>query len=104
MSKKEFAKYFRNGKRISGRVCSLRFGILESDDTKVAVVVPSKIVARATERNRIRRTLFSTIEELMPLVVRPSFLIIIVQKRPGDDDLTQYTEEITALLRKSDII
>lgn len=103
MSKKDFTKYFRSGNRARGAVCSLQFGALEGVDTKVAIVVPSKVVAKASERNRIRRVLFSAFEEIIPEVTHPSFLIIILHKKPGDD-LGQCKEEITAMLKKSAII
>lgn len=104
LSKKDFRKYFRSGKRVRGTAYSLQYGRLEGLDTKVAVVVPTKVVSTATERNRIRRVLYSVLETLIPSVRKPSFLIVIIHSKPSVVDVAHYKEDIAAILKKSAII
>lgn len=104
MSKRDFSKRFRTGRRIRGQYCSLHYGPLETAEPKIAVVVRSKAVPLAVRRNAIRRALSEHIGGHIQDFTRPVFVVVIVHTQVSDDNMKQCREEITGMLKKSGII
>lgn len=104
MTKRDFSKRFRSGKRIRGTSCSVQYGDIDGDVSKVAIVVQVKAATRSVERNRIRRVLSEDIGRLLPRFTRPVFLVVIVHAKPADPSLSGCRSALESVLIKSGII
>lgn len=104
MTKRDFSKLFRSGKRVRGRTCSFQYGDLGGPDSKIAIVVQVKAAPHAVMRNRIRRVLSEHITPLIPRLTRTVFLVLIVHKKPDEDGFRECVNEMNDMLIKSGII
>jgi ribonuclease P protein component len=102
MSKQDFTKLFRTGKRVRGKRCSIQYGPLST--IKVAAVVQAKAVASAVDRNRIRRGVYQAFDKLLKRVKRPVWVVAVVHKAVLGPEMTLCTEEMESLMKKSGII
>lgn len=63
LSSREFEYFFKHGKRHYSP--SLQIIIASTEDLKVAVVVPKKILKSAVSRNRVRRRLYHILRPML---------------------------------------
>jgi ribonuclease P protein component len=104
MTKRDFTKRFKTGRRVRGRYCSLQYGPIETAEPKIAVVVQSKIAPLASTRNRIRRILNEYLGSVVRSFSRPVFVVVIVHVKLEGDDKERCRMELESMLKKSGII
>ena len=77
---------------------------VRAEDTPcvVAVVVPVRVAAKATERNRLRRRVVPILNTLLPAICR-YHIVITVQKKELPPP-TELKAELLSILKKSDIL
>jgi len=100
MTKTDFSKRFRSGKRVRGRTLSLQYG--PEQTPKVAIVVQARAVPGAVARNQIRRQLGGFMETILQHFSKPVWVAVIVHSKP--DNVTTMKDELKELLKKSGII
>lgn len=66
------------GKSVFGTLVSLRIG--PSPAKKVSVSVSKKAAARAVDRSRIRRRVYSAVEKVLARVNAPVFVLVMPKK------------------------
>jgi ribonuclease P protein component len=104
MTKQDFTKLFRSGRRLRGKRCSIQYGPLSSETPKVAVVVQAKKVSSAVERNSIRRVLSEIIVNILPEFVSSVFVVVVVHVQLDEESLKECRQELIEMLHKSGII
>lgn len=104
MTKKDFTKRFKTGRRLRGQYCSLQYGPIETPEPKIAIVVQAKTTPLASGRNRIRRALSDHIGTLLNDFSRPVFVVVIVHTGMNEHTVDLCRKEVTDLLKKSGII
>ena len=95
----EFAEVLRAGKRFRGVFLSIVFIRKTTKGVNVAVVVPSKIIPKATARNRLKRMI---LEEVYRFIKEKKSLSLIVylNKNTAKEDIKK---EIRFLFNKIDL-
>ena len=100
MTKTDFSKRFRSGKRVRGRTLFLQYG--PEQIPKIAIVVQARAVPGAATRNQIRRQLGGFMETLLQQFSKPVWVAVIVHTKPHNIAATK--DELQELLKKSGII
>jgi ribonuclease P protein component len=72
------AESLKNGKSVFTTLISLR--TLPAPHLKLSVSVPKKIAKQAVDRNFIRRRCYRAIEESIPLIKKPSRVMVFPKK------------------------
>jgi ribonuclease P protein component len=82
-------------------VFSLRVAPSDGKITRFSVVVPKKVLAKATDRNKLKRRTLAIIKTLYPTIKKPVLAVFFAKK--GADALTskQIETEIKTLLAQA---
>ena len=88
LSSQEVKGVFLGGRKTSGGGVTLIYKRKDRGHTKLSVVVSSKTIRTATERNRLRRIYYSTIGSLLKNI-KGSFLGVLIVKRDVDKKNTK---------------
>lgn len=95
---------FKNSKIFSSTAFILKIRSLSEEYSGFAIVISKRIDKRATERNRIKRQIRNSIEEILPEIKKASQVLIIA--KPGIRSLSflQTRDSLEELFRKAKIL
>lgn len=101
LSRKEI---FKNSDAFFSSAFILKIKKSDEELSRFAVVVSKRIDKRAVRRNKIRRWVKSSVEELVPSIRGSWQILIIAKNNARDKDFSQIKSELTELFKKINIL
>ena len=89
-----------SGKRLQGRLFSLRAIPFPGTSPRIAIVVSKKANAKAVVRNKIRRRCRSVIASLLPSIPAGFALIVAARREAAGASFEEVRTDLTALVGK----
>jgi ribonuclease P protein component len=90
------------GTSVFSTLISLRY--IKASKSKFAVSVSKKIAKTAVDRNRIRRRVYSMLDQITPLLKESVHAMLMPKKEFLNEDYVKLGAEITALFQKARLI
>lgn len=91
-----------HGKSVFGTLISMR--VIKSGTLKFAVSVSKKVAARAVDRNRLRRKVYSSLPLLIDGIKEPAFVMLMPKKEIMSLPLETIRSELAAVFKKSGLL
>lgn len=90
------------GKSVFGTLLSFRYVL--APKTGISVTVSKKVASQAILRNRIRRRVYSVLQNIVPKVTTPAKILIMPKKECMNIPLSQISKEIEVLFAKARLL
>jgi len=97
LRKQDVERVYKKGKSLNQDFVLMRFLPNRAAHARFAVIIPKKVLAHATDRNRARRLIFNFLEANAPVLNKGFDITLSFRKAPGADTnlaLTQLLEKI----------
>lgn len=98
LTKEEFDEVFEKGKSVRSNDFLIKF-LKEKSSTKAAAVISKKKSPLSTDRNRIRRKVYTSLEQLREYFPKGVWVIVFVMNKdlPPNEEIS---EELKSLIKK----
>jgi ribonuclease P protein component len=94
---------FRRGQATRGRVLSLRFYESGKDNLRVAIVVSRKVSKSAVVRNRIRRRIYTFLENELPKLKPGDLVITCFDTELATTSAAEVAKHLSGILKQANI-
>lgn len=101
-----FQRLYRTGKTLGSPLVALRLLSNDQPGLRVAVVIPAKVIARATRRNYLRRRLLHGLGPLLKRAPTNYGIDIVIQLRSGATNSTvaEIEASLSKLIKEANIV
>lgn len=100
-TERDFARLFRQGKGVSGRLLTLKFVASRMPDVRVGFVVGTKVHKRSTRRNLLKRRMREVTRKRLPGLKQGYDLAFIAKPGATEADFQVLAAEMAGLLEKA---
>ena len=102
INKKLFNEVFKNGKTYHSNSLYAKISKLPTaQESKFAVVVPTKVSKKPTKRNKLKRQGYNIIKKHINEIKKGFVVIFFLKKGVPETDFVNYEKNIIDLLKKS---
>lgn len=101
---RDFQQVYKAGRSYYAAVVRIKASRTELPETRFGIVVPNKLVKKATERNRKKRQIRGALQTLIP-IIKPGYDVVVsaqptIREATYDDILRDLSE----ILKKAGVI
>ena len=97
-NKKEIDRVFKSGRTVRGIFLFIRFADSPRAHSRFALIVPSKHISLAVDRNRIKRALSEEIVRIPGLLGKNLDMVISVSRKITRSELKNLAKELRELI------
>jgi len=101
LTRKEVGEVIKNGKKAHGPLFSLVY--VPAETFKATVVVSKKVSSGAAERNKLRRKVYSLLDE-ESVKKKPFHVMVVVKKRIKEVTFSNFSLSLLETMRESKLI
>jgi len=104
LSRRLFGPFFKKSKAVFADHFALRYlSPTNSKGIRFSVVIPKTVAKKATQRNKIKRQIYSILQKEIEKIKPPCFGVFLSKKGADTLSFGQIKAEILFLLKKSQI-
>ena len=99
-NKKEIDRVFKGGRTVKGSFLFIRFVVGSRAHSRFALIVPSKYISLAADRNRIKRILSEEITRIPGLLEKKFDIVASVSRKIIRSEFKELPEELRELISR----
>lgn len=101
---RDFQRVYKTGQAEHGRIMRMTYTTNNHAATRFGIVIPNKLIKKATERNKKKRQIRAALQTLLPRVV-PGYDVVVSAKLDiVDASFEEIASELASLLQKARIV
>lgn len=94
----------QNAQTYASPLFTLRLNSTSNERSRIGIVVSKKVDKRATVRNRVRRRLSASIEELLPKFKKAVDMRFFVKLQAAESSKKELFQEVQTQLQRAEVI
>jgi ribonuclease P protein component len=101
---RDFQRAYRSGRGVQGSLVRLKIAPNQLEHSRFGVVVPNKLIKKATQRNRKKRQMRAALHALLPRI-QPGFDVVVsAQGGLAQAEYDEILADLSATLTKANIL